>query len=602
MNDLLIAYFFGLSLMIVLTIAFFSRKRLKAKEDNIYSLIIIFVNILLISLIIALGFKGTGISVFFNKIYITSIIGIFALFALYILILDNKLNSKFLFKIFLFNHVIIFLITMFTRLEVGMKNGTIFIKGLSYDIVSTYVVILYLLIFGALIYRLPKIIKNKDKRYIPIIFISLSGLLLFIFQSENTNLTMLNNLIIPLTIFIMYFTIENPDMKMLLEVEDAKERAEKANRAKSDFLSSMSHEIRTPLNAIVGLSKDILEREKLSSATFEDLNDIVNASNTLLEIVGNIMDITKIESEKMEINEVIYNPKEEIEALFRLNKTRIGNKEINAKLVIAEDLPEELYGDKYHLKSIINNLLSNAFKYTEKGEVLFNVRCITSHDDCMLYMSCQDTGIGIKKEYIDKLFQKFERLGVERNTTTEGTGLGLAITKKLVEMLGGKINCQSQYGKGSLFMVKIPQKISDRRKDTIKKITLSSDYHYKNILIVDDNKLNIKVARRAVEPLNFKEIDESLSGEDALNMIKNKHYDIILLDIMMPHLSGVDVLKKLQEDPSFNTPVIALTADAIAGSEEKYREAGFTAYIPKPFTKEQIKKIIDDIFSENTYY
>ena len=550
----------------------------------------------------ALGFKDSGISVFFNKIYITSIIGIFALFALYILILDNKLNSKFLFKIFLFNHIIIFLITMFTRLEVGMKNGAIFIKGLSYDIVSTYVVILYLLIFGALIYRLPKIIKNKDKRYIPIIFISLSGLLLFIFQSENTNLTMLNNLIIPLTIFIMYFTIENPDMKMLLEVEDAKERAEKANRAKSDFLSSMSHEIRTPLNAIVGLSKDILEREKLSSATFEDLNDIVNASNTLLEIVGNIMDITKIESEKMEINEVIYNPKEEIEALFRLNKTRIGNKEINAKLVIAEDLPEELYGDKYHLKSIINNLLSNAFKYTEKGEVLFNVRCITSHDDCMLYMSCQDTGIGIKKEYIDKLFQKFERLGVERNTTTEGTGLGLAITKKLVEMLGGKINCQSQYGKGSLFMVKIPQKISDRRKDTIKKITLSSDYHYKNILIVDDNKLNIKVARRAVEPLNFKGIDESLSGEDALNMIKNKHYDIILLDIMMPHLSGVDVLKKLQEDPSFNTPVIALTADAIAGSEEKYREAGFTAYIPKPFTKEQIKKIIDDIFSENTYY
>lgn len=602
MNDLLIAYFFGLSLMIVLTIAFFSRKRLKAKEDNIYSLIIIFVNILLISLIMALGFKGTGISVFFNKIYITSIIGIFALFALYILILDNKLNSNFLFKIFLFNHVIIFLITMFTRLEVGMKNGTIFIKGLSYDIVSTYVVILYLLIFGALIYRLPKIIKNKDKRYIPIIFISLSGLLLFIFQSENMNLTMLNNLIIPLTIFIMYFTIENPDMKMLLEVEDAKERAEKANRAKSDFLSSMSHEIRTPLNAIVGLSKDILEREKLSSATFEDLNDIVNASNTLLEIVGNIMDITKIESEKMEINEVIYNPKEEIEALFRLNKTRIGNKEINAKLVIAEDLPEELYGDKYHLKSIINNLLSNAFKYTEKGEVLFNVRCIINRDDCMLYMSCQDTGIGIKKEYIDKLFQKFERLGVERNTTTEGTGLGLAITKKLVEMLGGKINCQSQYGKGSLFMVKIPQKISDRRKDTIKKITLSSDYHYKNILIVDDNKLNIKVARRAVEPLNFKEIDESLSGEDALNMIKNKHYDIILLDIMMPHLSGVDVLKKLQEDPSFNTPVIALTADAIAGSEEKYREAGFTAYIPKPFTKEQIKKIIDDIFSENTYY
>ena len=290
---------------------------------------------------------------------------------------------------------------------------------------------------------------------------------------------------------------------------------------------------------------------------------------------------------------------------------------------IAEDIPYELIGDKTHLKQVVNNLLSNAIKYTEKGTITLNAKCINKNNMCNLMISVQDTGKGIKAENINKLFTKFERLDVEKNSTTEGTGLGLAITKSLVDMMGGKINVQSQFGKGSIFVVQLSQKISklsrpltdtqiintskilnnketeitSRESSSINKTISKADYGNQKILIVDDNKLNIKVAKKALSDFNF-EIDECYDGQQCLDKINSgNNYNLILMDIMMPNMSSETTMSKLKEKSDFHTPVIALTADAVAGAKEKYIKEGFIDYIAKPFFREQIKENLDKVIN-----
>ena len=314
----------------------------------------------------------------------------------------------------------------------------------------------------------------------------------------------------------------------------------------------------------------------------------------------------------MEIVEGTYNFKEEIANMCKVTQTRIGEKNVMFNLSIADDIPYELIGDKGKVKEIVNNLLTNAIKYTDQGQINLNIKCIndTSKNVSNLIISCQDTGKGIKADHINRLFTKFDRLNVERNTTTEGTGLGLAITKALIEMMGGKINVQSQFGQGSIFVVQIPQKISKLVKpmsekdlsDTLtkmKQIETIVSYGNKKVLIVDDNKLNIKVASRSLKDFNF-ELDECYDGKECLDKINSGNsYDLILMDIMMPNMNGEQAIAELRKIPTFKTPVIALTADAVAGAREKYISEGFIDYISKPFSKDQIKEKLDVVFASS---
>lgn len=589
--------------VLMFIIFYFSKERLNTLDTKMYSCILV-TNIIgiMIDVFGYFIFKIYGsesfISILISKFYLVYYFLWAYFFLLYIFVISFRekteylLQKKFTKPSIILTSIIISLIVLIMPIQITYEDNVAYSSGLSVNMVYG----LCFIMVGIMLYCLLRNLKKiSTKEYIPLLtFMVLSTFCMIIQKTypEITLMLMCHSIVTSL----MYFTIENPDVKMVKELEVAKNEAEKANHAKSEFLSSMSHELRTPLNAIVCFSELLESKEGLDSESKDFAKDIVSASHNLLDLVNGVLDISKIEAGKMELINKEYNSQELFNSLSTMVIPRIGDKPIDFKTVIASDIPPVLKGDTGKLKQIILNLLTNAVKYTDKGFIKYRVECINDYknNQTKLIITVTDTGRGIKKEDIDRLFKKFERLEEDRNTSIEGTGLGLAITESLAELMGGKITVISDYGKGSTFKFVVVEEIVNKESNLVvnEQTTLNYEtFEGKKVLVVDDSKLNLKVAENVLK--NFKVSTETVtSGLECLSCVKSKKYDIIFMDIMMPNMSGVEVLKKLREE-KVNIPVIALTADAIEGQEEKYISEGFDGYLSKPIDKTKLKVILN---------
>ncbi len=463
-----------------------------------------------------------------------------------------------------------------------------------------------------LIFRV-KYLKPRERVALSIAsFVTLFGTII---QAATNGVVLLSLPFGSIGIFVLYFSLETTDYHNLLKNNErlriAEQDAIKANRAKSDFLASMSHEIRTPLNAVLGMDELILIEtapgKEVDPSSAEHIREyaenIRDAGQVLLSVINDILDLTKIESGKMEIKPAPYDLKTLVDDVGTMVSLRAEQKELAYVQKTDPAIPVNLIGDELRIRQIMINLLNNAIKYTDSGKVEMEISMKNATDkDLILCICVKDTGIGIRNEDLPRIFGDFQRIDEGHNRQIEGTGLGLSIVKRMIGLMNGDISVTSEYGKGSAFTALIPQGID---KDAVKRSAVTENNKKPSetdtfqtpkcwYLIVDDNDMNLLVAKRFLTVLNG-HIETVLSGKEALQKMREKKYDLIFMDHMMPELDGIETYERSLSDPdnlNLDTPMIMMTANALSGVREEYLEKGFTDYVSKPVKINELLRVV----------
>ena len=526
----------------------------------------------------------------YTKLYLIFIICWSSIFSVYIFLLskkDDEYNKKIM--------ILYALLTLTSSIAVIILplnityTNRIILSGNSINFLKILILCMLSILYMRIILN-NKIIKTMKAYYI---YIALIILTISFFLETKYQLNIVTTILLFIT-YLIFLTIENPALKEYEIINNLRLRALKANTNKTDFLSNISHELRTPLTSII-TSIDEIKSYNLPQELKENINDIIDSSNSLLEIVGNVIDINKIENKIYDLKEKNYNIRDLVEKLIKMNAKKYNKENVIFKYSISDNTPSNLFGDKTKIKEIINNILDNSFKYTNKGSITLTINSILNNDICNLIIEIKDTGIGIKFEDLNKIFNGNE-IDNDINSSVNRDGLGLLISKDLVNLLNGTISVNSNYGSGSVFTINIPQKLKNELE--IVEQTNTTKFINKKVLLVDDDRLNNRILKRLLKIYGI-ELDTCERGIECIDKINNgEQYDLILMDIMMPDINGIDTLKKLKSNKNFNTKVIALTADALSTSKNKYLKEGFTDYLAKPFKKEELEEKLKELLGE----
>ncbi len=586
-----------MSLMI--TILYFGKSRALNEETKVYKFFCIgsLASSVLETVFLPIGFYDT-------TGWMVDIIGYLYYFSIYFWVITLA-NYAFVISVPKINKLIVphtvvsCLVYVFFMLNfpIELHRGTNFGDSCLYGKIDYMTAALFTVYFFAIVVIVATHFDKKIiRKYIPIFsfiaIVGIVGVMQFLFR--GILLVTAGQMFIT---YMMYFTMENPDMRLVAQIEAEKKKVEEVNKSKMQFLSSMSHEIGTPLNVITGLSQSILNKtdagnEKLHKDTLE----IRKSARDLSEIAQNMIDMCRLEDENVEIDEHDYDVFEIIDDVISTNEYRIIGKNVTFLKNISPDIPSKLIGDSKCIQLILNNILSNAFKYTHIGFVELTVSADTKDDVCHLMFKVSDTGKGMDEAELSNMFISFSRGESVKNSSISGTGLGLAITKKIVNALNGTIEVQSEENKGSTFTVNLDQKIAESGNVSFAEGTSLKEFGPRNILIVDDSAINVSVCKTVLSNSDFV-LTGAYSGEECLEMINGgEAFDLIFMDIMMPQMNGIETLGHLKKIEGFNTPVVALTADVARNSAQHYKEKGFTDFLGKPYTVKEMRELLTRVF------